>query len=388
MAWKIHDMHDAIVGTDARKEVGKELKKYDCKKIALLYDHMLKDYLDELVRIIGSEGIETITYQAPPDIEPESGEVEKYVAFCKKENIDGMVALGGGATMDMAKIAGKTIKNGGKVTDYLGGYTALNVGNEIFEPLICIATTSGTGSEVSYGLMCLNEDNGKKTFCLHKGTIGICDPVYPKNMSPYVQAYTGIDAIAHCAESLCNTYAMPNWMADMLCKEGASTGYKYLKRAVEVRDDESLARMSWAAMCGGYAITERKTSIGHTVANQISDNFHKHHGEGVAIGLVVQAMYNIKNAPEISKVWAPLFGVECKEGDDMEKVGQQIFDNILGLVRGLGLKSMKDFGIPEDFCDTAADRISQDKKWVIVPNPPDFEEVRKCLHATYNFNNK
>ena len=138
-------------------------------------------------------------------------------------------------------------------------------------------------------------------------------------------------------------------------------------------------------MCGGYAITERKTSIGHSVSNQISDTFHTHHGEGVACGILVQALYNVKKSPEITKVWAPLFGVDCPEDADLETVGREIYKKLLDLLKDIGLKSMKKLGISEDFCDTAAENISKDKKWAIVPNPPDFEEVRRCLHETWDF---
>lgn len=385
MAWNIHDLHDAIFGTDARKQVGRKLKEYGCTKAVVIYDPALKDYVGEVMELIEAEGLQAVIYQAANG-EPVSSEVEKYVDFCKKEQIDGMVALGGGSTMDTAKIGGKTLANGGKVTDYLGGYTALGAGNKLFKPIICMATTSGTGSEVSYGLMCLNEENNKKTFCLHTATLAIDDLIYPANMDPYITAYTGIDALAHCAESLCNTYAMENWMADMLCREGVKTAFDYLRTAVKEPDNtEARARMSWAAMCGGYAITERKTSIGHSVSNQISDTFHTHHGEGVACGILVQALYNVKKSPEITKVWAPLFGVDCPEDADLETVGREIYKKLLDLLKDIGLKSMKKLGISEDFCDTAAENISKDKKWAIVPNPPDFEEVRRCLHETWDF---
>ena len=49
------------------------------------------------------------------------------------------------------------------------------------------------------------------------------------------------------------------------------------------------------------------------------------------------------------------------------------------------MKNMKQLGIPEDFCDVCADNISRDKKWTIVPNPPDFELLRKCLHEAWDY---
>ncbi len=384
MAWTIHDLHDAIFGTDARLQTGKKLKEYCCTKAALIFGRSREPYVAELEGIIRAEGVEVVSYRAAEG-EPVSSEVEKFVAFCKAEGIDGMVALGGGSVMDTAKIAGKTLANGGKVTDYLGGYTALAAGNEIFKPLICLATTAGTGSEVSWGLMCLNEENGKKTYCLHPATLAIDDPIYPVDMDPYITAYTGIDALAHCAESICNIYAMPNWMADTFCREGIKTVMQNLRAAVaEPANEEARARMSWAAVLGGYAITLRKTSIGHAVSNQISDTFHTHHGEGASCGMTVQAMYNITGAPEITKVWAPLFGVDCPEGADLEEVGRKVFGEVLSLQKDIGLKNMKELGVPREFCDTATDNISKDSKWAIVPNPPNFELVGKCLFECWD----
>lgn len=387
MAFHIHDLHDAYFGENARFETGRALASGGCTKALLLYDHSLvtNGFVDELIDIIQRAWIEVAIYEIP-DGEPRSSQVDAIAAFFRANGCDGIAALGGGTTIDYAKMVGKVLANGGKAADHLKGYTtAYTTGLKRFSPIVGIPTTGGTGSESCWGLMCLNEETGKKTFAVHPCSAAVCDPVYSVTMPSYVTAFSGIDALAQCAESLCNTYAIKNSFADCLCREGTAMAYKYLPIAVkEPRNLLAREKMLEAAFYSGYVLSMRKTSIGHALANQISDAFHLPHGVGVGCGLAVQARYNVKGAPEITKVWAPLFGVDCPDGADLEAVGLEIVRRIDALEHEIGLKSMKQLGIPKDFCSIAADRISQDTKWKIVPNPPDFELMRECIFDAWD----
>lgn len=69
----------------------------------------------------------------------------------------------------------------------------------------------------------------------------------------------------------------------------------------------------------------------------------------------------------------------------MQEVGRSVVKKLDELQKSIGMKNMKQLGIPEDFCDVCADNISRDKKWTIVPNPPDFELLRKCLHEAWDY---
>lgn len=388
MAFHVHDIHDAYFGENARLETGRALVSGGCTKALILYDRAMKapGFVSELEEIIEKSYIETASYEIP-DGESRSSEVDRIVEFFRENGCDGIAALGGGSTIDYAKMTGKVLANGGKATDYLGGYTtAYTTGTKRFSPVIGIPTTGGTGSESCWGLMCLNEDNGKKTFAVHPCSLAICDPVYSVSMPAYVTAFSGMDALAQCAESLCNTHAIKNAFADCLCREGAALAYKYLPIAVK-EPENLLARekMLEAAFYSGYVLSMRKSSIGHSLANQISDAFHQPHGVGVGCGMAVQARYNVKGAPEITKVWAPLFGVDCPDGADLEAVGLEIMRRIDELQHEIGMKNMKALGIPKEFCATAADNIAGDTKWKIVPNPPDFDLLRQCIFDAWDY---
>lgn len=385
--WEIHNIHNAAFGKGSRTKVADYLKEFGCKKVALLHDAAMEPtgFAAEMADIIRSAGAEPVLYTTPAD-EPTSSGLDAFAVVCRAEGVDGIVALGGGSTMDTAKLAGKVLANGGKTVDYLGGYTALSVGNKIFEPVIAVPTTAGTGSESCWGIMCLNEDTGVKTFARHPVTRAVVDPIYTMDLPADITAYTGMDALAQGAECLVNTHAMPNRMADILSREALALSVKYLPIAVSEPHNE-LAResMCWAAMLSGYAITLRKTSSGHAIANQLSDHFGLPHGVGVGCGMAALARYNVTGDPETTKIWAPYFGVECPEGADMQEVGRSVVKKLDELQKSIGMKNMKQLGIPEDFCDVCADNISHDKKWTIVPNPPDFELLRKCLHEAWDY---
>ena len=380
MTWKIHDLHDAIFGVDSRKQAGEILKSLGGTKALLVCGPNINalGYPEELIGILKEAGIETVLY-VKDEGEPTGDMVNKGVAIARAEKIDSIVALGGGSSMDTAKMIGKVLaNNAGRAEDLLGGYTALNVGTKVFSPVLLLSTTAGTGSEVSWGLMCENMDNLKKTFSVHPGTYAILDPTYYTTLPKEITATCGMDSLAHSLESLCNSVAMPHPLADMYSCKGMVAAYN------DPNDIEARSYMAYAAMIGGSAITLRKTNLGHAVSNQLVDYYHFSHGVAVSVGLMAQLMYNTEKDPVSSSLIAPCMGIECPEGADLKEVGQKIYDKIYKMQKDMGVKNMKELNVPEEFCDTIAENVSKDKKWAIVPNPPDFDYLRVVLHQIWN----
>lgn len=387
MTWKIHDLHDAIFGVDSRKQAGEILKSLGGTKALLVCGPNINalGYPEELIGILKESGIETVLY-VKDEGEPTGDMVNKGAAIARAERIDAIVALGGGSSMDTAKMIGKVLANNAeRAEDLLGGYTALNVGTKVFSPVLLLSTTAGTGSEVSWGLMCENMDNLKKTFSVHPGTYAILDPTYYTTLPKDITATCGMDSLAHSLESLCNSVAMPHPLADMYCREGISASCKGMVAAYnDPNDIEARSYMAYAAMIGGSAITLRKTNLGHAVSNQLVDYYHFSHGVAVSVGLMAQLMYNIEKDPVSSSLIAPCMGIECPEGADLKAVGQKIYDKVYKMQKDMGVKNMKELNVPEEFCDTIAENVSKDKKWAIVPNPPDFDYLRVVLHQIWN----
>jgi alcohol dehydrogenase class IV len=380
------DMDPGVVfGEDSRKQTGGKLKEYGAKKVMLFHDEIMTKlgFTEELKEIIKSEGPEVVTYQTELG-EPKSSWIDKAAETARQNKVDSLVGLGGGATIDTAKFVGKILANGGKAEDYLG-YTN-TAGNNTFRPIIVLPTTAGTGAEVNTALACDNESLKRKAFTMQRATLSIIDPTYTYGLPKEITANTGIDALTHSAESLCNSAAIPNWMADTLCKDSIKMIFKWLPIAYnEPGNKEARARMSYASMLGGYAIKLRKTTFGHALAQPIGNTYHFPHGVCCSVGMAAVVRYNVTGDPGSTRLLAGCCGVDCPGDADMIKVGNEVVKKFDALQKAVGMKNMKELGIPEDFVDYMADMVSKDEKWKVVPNPPDFDLMRKVLRESYNY---
>ena len=123
MAWKIHDLHDAEFGVDTRKNAGAILKGYGATKTLVVVGPNVSKlgYVEELVGILKESGIESIVY-VKDEGEPTGDMVNKGAAIARENKIDAIVGLGGGSSMDTAKMIGKVIANdAARAEDLLGG---------------------------------------------------------------------------------------------------------------------------------------------------------------------------------------------------------------------------------------------------------------------------
>ena len=381
------NMGPAIVfGDDARKELGNVLAKYGCKKVLLIHDEIMAElgFVQDLVDIVGETGIELFTY-APPMGEPTVDRVDDAADFAKEKGVDGLVGLGGGATTDITKFVGKVLANGGKADDYMG-YTNTG-GSEIFSPVIVMPTTSGTGAEMNPGLICANS-KGHKSATIHGASDVITDPYYTMGLPKSVTANTGIDAFAHAVESMANSSAMPNLMADVVNIEAARLAFKYLPIAFEDGSNvEARTQMSFAALLGGMSLRLRKTGFGHLIANQVSDAYHYPHGMGVCIGLPAFIRYYAAKNEKWIGMMAKALEIPCGDDADLKAVGTQIIETVDKWLKNLGAKSMKELDIPEEKIDEFMVGVRTDDKWKILAADatPDFDYVEQCMRDAYDF---
>src|SRR5260221_14542721 len=131
---------------------------------------------------------------------PTTRHVEAGVAFARQHQIDVIVAVGGGSSMDCAKGINFLLTNGGQMSDYKGFGKALLP----MLPSIGVPTTSGTGSEAqSYALIADDKTHLKMACGDRKAAfrVAVLDPEVTVSQPPTVTAITGLDALAHAVES-------------------------------------------------------------------------------------------------------------------------------------------------------------------------------------------
>ena len=137
---------DIVFGAGSLSKLPEIMKKLGCKKVLVISDGSLKKLgaVDKVTTIIKEAGCDFAEFT---DVEPNPSieTCEKACAVYKEFGAEGIVALGGGSPMDVAKAVGVLAKFGGKITDYEGSFLV----PDRIVPLIAIPTTAGTGSEVT-----------------------------------------------------------------------------------------------------------------------------------------------------------------------------------------------------------------------------------------------
>lgn len=168
----------------------------------------------------------------------------------REAGADGLIAVGGGSSMDHAKAIGLLASHSEPLETYAaiaGG--AKKIGR--IPPLIAIPTTAGTGSEVSVGMVIIMENGRKETFASPNliPTVALCDPDLTLSLPPGLTAATGMDALTHCIEAVLTPAVNPP--AEGIGYDGAwrAFGLGMLRRAVS---DGSDAEARWHMMMASY----------------------------------------------------------------------------------------------------------------------------------------
>jgi 4-hydroxybutyrate dehydrogenase len=217
--------------------------------------------------------------------------VETYLAG----GCDGVIAVGGGSAMDLAKAVAVWATHGG---DSLKPYMLVEGGlariRADLSPVIAIPTTAGTGSEVGRGAVIVLDD-GRKLALISPNLIprlALCDPELTLGLPAAVTAGTGMDAIAHCIE----TFLAPsvNPPAEAIALDGLSRAWRHLERAVtHGADREARWNMMMAATEGAMAFQKGLGAVhalSHPLGSLKSPSLH--HGTLNAIFLPTVIRFN------------------------------------------------------------------------------------------------
>lgn len=190
-------------------------------------------------------------FDATPSNPTESA-VELGAAAFKAASADGIVAIGGGSVIDLAKAVALAVTHPGPLADYAAVAGGAERITAAVAPVIAVPTTSGSGSEVGRASLIVLRDRRKVAFISPHllPRCAICDPALTASMPPSLTAGSGMDAIAHCIETLLSPRVNPP--AEAIALDGLRRAVSHIERAVGVPSD-TLARseMMMAALEGG-----------------------------------------------------------------------------------------------------------------------------------------
>lgn len=288
-------------------------------------------------------------------IDPEPGLklADNGCKLAKKSGCDCVVGVGGGSAMDVAKAVSILLTNGGKAEDYLGIGKISKPG----VPKIMVPTTAGTGAEVTFTAVFINEKTKSKG-----GMNG--DPLYPDaalldpeltiSIPPGVTASTGIDAFTHAIEAYLSTQAHP--VSDMYALEAIEMISRNLPLAYANGDNlEARSAMLLGSLLGGKALATAGVGLVHAMAYPLGGMFGIPHGLANAVLLPYVVEYNLVGNPGKYAAVAEVMGYDTTDLPVREAAAAAV-EAIFNLNSDVGIpSSLADLDIPADRIPEMAD---------------------------------
>jgi alcohol dehydrogenase class IV len=289
-------------GAGASNDAGWELKRLGVKRVMMVTDPGVAalGHPERIKGLIEKEGIDVVLYDRAR-VEPTIDSFQDAADFALEHDVDGFVSVGGGSSMDTAKVANLVSTHPAPVMDYVN--PPVGEGKKPPSPIkphLAIPTTSGTGSEATTVAVLDIPDMRVKTGISHRylrATQALVDPELVRSLPPEVTSSTGLDVVCHAAESFLSRpfdtrpapdtpherppYQGSNPIAHVWSAQALEFGGRYLRRAVADGDDlEARGFMMLGATMAGVGFGSAGVHIPHSCAYPIAGLKHEYQAKG------------------------------------------------------------------------------------------------------------
>jgi alcohol dehydrogenase class IV len=314
---------------------------------------------------------------------PTEAAVRVAVEVYRAHGCDGLIAVGGGSSIDLAKGVAIAATHPGPMKTYAtieGGSTRIT---DAVVPLIAVPTTAGTGSEVARGAIVIVDDGRKLGF--HSWglvpRVALCDPELTLGLPPLLTAATGMDAIAHCME----TFMAPavNPPADGIALDGLERGWANIERATHHGDNRDARWQMMSASMQGAMAFQKGLGCVHSLSHSLGGaNPRLHHGTLNAMFLPAVVMFNASAESMVKnrrlQRMAHAMGLA---GSDAK--GTEIADALRAMNKRLGLASgLTELGLTRDLFEKVIDGAMADHCHKTNPRLATRDDYREMLEAS------
>ncbi len=276
--------------------------------------------------------------------EPTIDDFERVLKKARAFRADAVAGIGGGSVMDTSKLVAAMVRSRQETADVLKDTGRLR--REVC--LVCLPTTSGTGSEVSPNVLLYDAAAGQKVAVIHPCLVpdaAYADPSLTLGLPPALTASTGMDALTHCIEAYTNVNA--HTVTDIYALSGIRLIGRSLARAVEEGSDpEARARVALGSLYGGMCLGPVNTAAVHALAYPLGNQFRVAHGVSNAVLLPHVMEFNSGQATKRYAAVAAALGVKPNLKD--ENTALKGIQMIRDMIARFGLPSrLSALGIPE-----------------------------------------
>ena len=361
-----------------------EIKALGSKRPMLVTDKGLvkAGLVDEASQALKAGNVDYVLFDgvvANPPIEL----VDNAAALFKSEGCDGLIGFGGGSPMDTAKSIGVVAVHGGSILDFEWADPQPIV--KRIPPLVCVPTTSGTGSEVT--LWAVITDPARKIKYNVGGTgliaahVALLDPRLTLGLPGRITAGTGMDALTHAIECYTCAYAQP-W-PDAVALWAIETIGQWLRIAyAQGANEEARYKMAMASMLGGMSYGTESAGAVHAMSQTAGGVYNLPHGELTASLLAPVMAYNYMGEPHKYARIAQAMG-ENTWGSSVWEAAELALDAVARLTEDVGIPTLAEMGIPEEDIPMLAQLAFDDPQTIGNPRDIDvngYEQIyRSCF---------
>ena len=368
----------------AIKQLGSEAVLLRMRRPLLVTDAGVKaaGLLDTALEALRGSDVEPVVFdkvKANPGVEL----VDAGAAEYRAQGCDGLVAIGGGSSMDTAKGIGVVAVHDGSIVDYEWGHDPIR---SRIPPMIAVPTTAGTGSEVT--LWAVITDPKRKIKFNVGGTpdiaswVALIDPELTVKLPAGVTAGTGMDALAHAVECFTMVYHQP--FTDAVALLAMEYVARYLRVAFsQAQNLEARYHMSAAAMLAGLAYGTDSAGAAHAMSQTAGGVHDAPHGALTARLLGPVMEYNHSGEPERFARMAVAFGLDTR-GVSTWRAAEMAVEYVHQLTKDVEIPGMRQLGFSEDEIPMLADKAFADPQTIGNPRDVDAAAYRRIYQQAFD----
>ena len=376
---------DIRFGSGRLKEVGEAVSNFGktCLLVTGSNIPSLEPMFTRLMNSLDQAGIAVAHFDGV--IPNPTTETIKYgAAMARAHNVDVVLGVGGGSSMDSAKAIAVEASHEGGAWNYL--FYKDTQPTEKTLPIITVSTTSGTGSQVTQVAVITNSQKRDKSAIYHPNVyprIAIIDPELMISVPSRVTAATGFDIFCHAFESMLHPAASP--YTNLMAKEAISLVFTNLTKTLKNPDDiSSRSALAWADTLAGLCIANAGVTLPHGIGMAIGGMYpHVMHGETLALNYPAFTRFTYLHAiSQFAFVGKSLNNSLARKKD--EEAAEMACDELDSYLKKIGMwYGLSDFNIPKDELKDLANQSLVLPDYKNNPKIPTFEETKELLESCF-----